>query len=356
MDEISCRIKQLRKSLIKEKADAILISNVPSMRYFSGFTGDYGSLLISKSKKILITDGRYTEEAEQTTKGFQITRFPESMTKTVGALARNSKIKNLIFESHIVTYLFLNELKKHAKGIKLIPKAGVAERVMRFKSDDDVKKIKKALSIAEASYLDLTDWVRPGMTEKAISLKLHNLMLEKGAEGLSFPSIIAADANASLPHAQPGMRKVKKNSLLLVDWGAVYKSFCSDTTRVFFMGKVSDKMKKIYDIVREAQEHAIAKIEIGIPAKEVDAAARDHITSRGYGECFGHSLGHGVGMKVHEGPVLSQRSEDIIEPGTVFTIEPGIYLPGWGGVRLEEMVFVSKEGVEILTKLPKYKF
>ena len=356
MNMIENRIRQALKRMREEGCDGILVLNVPSVRYLSGFTGDSSALLITERKRILLTDSRYTEQAEKTAISFEVIDFKYQNTGLYSAIVTKAKaigITNLIFEPHVLSYNSFLELKKECgRKIKLTGLTDLAERLMSIKSPEEVALIRKAQDIADRAFKYVTKTIKPGMTEQAIGVELAYHMQKNGAQG--YFTIVAADANASLPHYPSGDTKIKKGSAIMIDWGATYNFYGSDCTRMIYLSEPSAKWQEINEIVRLAQQAALAKIKPGVPAKEVDAAARDYITERGYGDNFGHGLGHGIGMG--GGPFLRRNSTDILKPGMVCTVEPGIYLPGFGGVRIEDMVLVTASGYERLTKLPIVKF
>jgi Xaa-Pro aminopeptidase len=246
-----------------------------------------------------------------------------------------------------------NALKKQlgAKALVEVEDGMLNQRAVKDQSE--IRTIRQALSIQQRAFEQTLDIIKPGMTEIEIAGYLEYCMRSLGAEGTSFPTIVAVDANGALPHYQPAGKKLKRGSTLLIDWGAQYKGYCSDLTRIVALGSMKPQVREIYDITLEAQQAAIEAIRPGVSLTEVDRAARDHIKRAGYGKQFGHGLGHGIGLDVHEQPTLSPRSEGELEPGHVITVEPGIYLPGVGGVRIEDDVAVTARGAKVLSDLPK---
>lgn len=356
MNLIESRIRQALKRMHEEEANGILVINVPSVRYLSGFTGDSSALLITDHKRLLLTDSRYTEQAEKTAPGFEVIDYQYqkiSLYRSVANQTRDIGISRLIFEPHVLSHSSFVELKKACgRKIKLVGLTDLAERLMTIKSVEEIILIKKVQDIADRAFRHVTEQIMPGMTEREISVELAYFMQKNGAQGCF--TIVAADANASLPHYPSGDTRIKKDSAILIDWGATYNFYGSDCTRMIYMAEPSTRWKEIHEIVRLAQQAALARLKPGVPASEVDAAARNYIARHGYGNNFGHGLGHGIGMG--GGPRLSKNSKDILQPGMICTVEPGIYLPGFGGVRIEDMVLVTKNGYERLTKLPIVKF
>ncbi|MBI1336672.1 MAG: M24 family metallopeptidase [Phycisphaera sp.] len=348
------RLKDLRKRIHKAHADALLIINPRDIRYLTGFVGDDSWMLVPArgSNVTVISDSRFEEQIEHEAPHVRAVIRKKGQIEALHAELKRSSIKKLAVQERLSMTLhraMTRLLGKHR--VKPIDDKIILQRAV--KTPDEVRNIEHSLKIQQEAFRKLLKWVKPGQTESEVAAYLEYTMRVLGADGVSFPAIVAADANASIPHAIPGPRKLKKNGILLVDWGSKYKGYCSDMTRVIAFGKMPVKIKEIYKIVLEAQVAAIEKIAPGVRLRDVDAAARDIIKKAGYGDRFGHGLGHGLGLDIHEQPSFGQRSKGELEPGHVVTVEPGIYLPGVGGVRLEDDVLVTAKGKRVLSDLPK---
>lgn len=348
----SLRINNLRDELARRKLDGFLVQDRMDQYWLTGFTGEDGPVLVTPRHVVLLTDGRFDEaadrEAPYARKVLRKKRSPDETIREV----RRCKVKRLGFNAAHMTVGDFNALKKCAGAIKLIPIDSPITPHRACKDDGEVERLKVAIRVAEEAFQKVRQGLRPGLTEREIAAELCYEMQKRGAQGESFPSIVAAGANASLPHYEPGERKLKENEVLLIDWGARVNWYGSDLTRVLWLGSPPPEIRKIFDIVRTAHDRAIEAVRPGIKARAVDAVAREVITKAGYGKQFNHGLGHGLGCVVHEAPRVSKVSKDTLKPGMVITIEPGIYLPGVGGVRLEDDVLVTERGYEVLTTLP----
>lgn len=345
--------------------DMLWIVQPENRRYLSGFRAfdtqlneSSGSLFITGKKTVLITDSRYTVEAENEAPDYRIITqkgtFQDELVKQV----EKAKGKLLGFEEDHVTWNLHRQLslrmKKLASPVRLKPLKGLIEKMRETKDAPEIRHMEKA-SLMMSKVLDrVLDTIEPGQTEKEIARRIEAFSFEEGAEGMAFDSIVASGPNAALPHAVPANRRLKKRDHVIFDVGLKVDGYCCDMTRTIFIGKPERKIKEIYKIVREAQLAALEYVRPGEISTRPDSIARDIIKKAGYGDYFGHSLGHGVGLATHEAPRLSPRDPVILKEGMVVTVEPGIYLPGTGGVRLEEMVVIEKSGPRILTKNNKF--
>lgn len=352
---LQVRIAAVQKRLKKSDVSALLLTNPRDIRYLTGFIGDDSWAVVrANSKQVhVLSDFRFDEQlrkqAPQVTAVMRQKTLADELAKLIDPL----KLERIGLQADYVT---LSQRKTLAKAVgtkRLVELDDGLFKQRAVKDHDEVGRIKKALAIQQAAYETTIATIKPGQSESQIAARLEYEMRVLGADGVSFPSIVAADADASLPHAIPGKRRAKNGGILLIDWGARYEGYCGDMTRVIGLGKMTAKMREIYQIVLDAQMAAIQAIGPGVAMKDVDAVARDHITKAGYGEAFGHSLGHGVGLDIHEQPTLSPRSQGVLEPGHVVTVEPGIYLPGVGGVRIEDVVLVTSNGHQVISRLPK---
>jgi Xaa-Pro aminopeptidase len=342
----------LRKKLQKQKIDGILITDIVNVKYLTGFTGSSGYAIITKKDAVFVTDFRYQEQAKHEVKGFRIRIERGDRAKEIKDLTDEYEIRRIGFEDHHLTFGFYNKLLK--KKIKLRPLNNTLESMRIIKSPVEIDFIKKAVKRAETAFRKLHPFIRAGSTERKLALKLEELLKEEGCKTLPFGVIVASGSLSALPHASPTSRVIKEGDLIVFDWGGEYGGYYSDMSRTVAMkGRNTVKQRTIYSIVSDAQKKAINSVRSNIKATVIDAAARNYIEQNDYGEKFGHGTGHGVGLAVHEKPYISWRSKDIIKENMVFTIEPGIYLPGFGGVRIEDMVVVTKTGAEVLTSLPK---
>lgn len=342
----------LKKRLSDLKVDALLVTDLTNVRYISGFTGSSGFLLITKEKPVFVTDFRYQEQAEHEVQGWTIRISRTERSKEIRDLCRELRIRKVGFEEDSVSY---GAYKKLAGAkLRLKPLSGVVETLRTIKTDVEIVNLKRAVKRAEAAFKKLLPHIREGATELKIALKFEELIKAEGCKLLPFGVIVASGPMSSLPHAKPTGRRFRKGDLIIFDWGGECNGYFSDMTRtVLLNGRNISKQKEIYYTVLEAQKRAISSIRSGMKTAAVDAAARDYIEQQGHGDQFGHGTGHGIGLAVHERPVVSWRNKEVIKNNMVFTIEPGIYIPGFGGVRIEDMVLVRKRKAELLTSLPK---
>jgi len=346
------RVAKIRERLAAEGTDALLVTSPANVRYLSGFTSEDGQLLISKEQAFLITDFRYYEQAERQAPGYQLFKLSKPLPVAFADLVGDAGISRVAFESDHVTYARYQELSS-IEGLGLVPVKGWVEAMRAKKSADEVALIRRAVEIADAAIAALRELLQPGMTERQLAWELEAYMRTHGADAAAFPIIAAGGPNGAMPHAVSTDRLLVPGEPIVLDLGARVEGYCSDLTRTVCIGQPDDKFREIYAIVLAAQQAAEAGIRPGLSGKEADAIARHVIADSGYGEAFGHGLGHGVGLEVHERPSVSPRGEDPLEPGTVMSVEPGIYLPGWGGVRIEDLVVLTETGIEILTGASK---
>mgnify|MGYP001586179161 FL=1 len=343
------RLNSFREKLKNSSLDGFLVSQEANVSYLSRFSAHDSYLLFSKSKVYFITDFRYLEEARKSLKNIEVFQY-KNLFKDVSALVKELKIKRLGFEARGLTYAEYAKIKDGlGEKTKFLDTFNIVESLRQIKSRDELKKIRAAVDIAVSAFRFIKGYLRPGLTEPEVAGELERFIRQKGAEAGSFKIIVSSGTNSCFPHAGITKRRLCKNDMVLVDMGAEINGYKSDLTRVFFLGKITAIQRKVYQIVREAQVKAIEAIRPGVAISVVDDIARAHIAGFGYGSFFGHSLGHGIGLEVHEEPSISNKNNAIIREGMVFTVEPGVYLPGKFGIRIEDMVLVTKKGFEVLS-------
>ena len=354
------RVQGLRQRLADDGIDAIFITNPQNRRYLSGFTGSAGYLIVSQNHAFLATDFRYWEQAELQSPDFELVKLEGSEMKVwLGAVLAKAQPETLGFEAGHVTYTFHELLKRAVRRLKtalrpkLAPTLDLVESLRLYKDDEELSIITKAVDIADAAMMEVTAILEPGMTERHVGWLMERSMREHGADSMSFDIIVAAGANGARPHHRPSDQPIKEGEPIVIDMGARLQGYCSDITRTVCLGKPDDTYKRVYDTVLTAQEAAIAAVQSGMTGHEGDKLTRDIIEKAGYGDKFGHGTGHGVGLDIHENPRVSRNMKDELKDGMIFTIEPGIYLPGWGGVRIEDIVVLERGKARDLTKASK---
>ncbi|MBF8982648.1 aminopeptidase P family protein [Lutibacter sp. B2] len=345
------RISKFKEILKEKKLDGGIIYKPENRRYMSGFTGSSGYVLITADKTFFITDFRYIEQSKSECKEYEIIEHNDK--HTIYSILNDLNLNSLGFEEDFVTYNQYKEFKEKLNKTKLIPLDGAISSLRIIKYEDEVASIEKAASIADDAFKHICGYIKPGITEKEVAIELEFYMKRKGASATSFDTIVASGVRSSLPHGIASDKVIQNGDFITMDFGCIYNGYCSDMTRTVVLGKASDKQKEIYNIVLEAQTKALEAIKPERDCVEIDKVARDIIKSKGFGEYFGHGLGHGVGLEVHENPRLSPTSKDLLKPGMVVTDEPGIYIPDFGGVRIEDLVLVTQTNHKVLSKSPK---
>lgn len=346
------KLRKLRERYSELGVDAVLITSPYNRRYMSNFTGTSGVVLITGEDAYFITDFRYTEQASKQCVGFKIIEHKGSINQEIARLCKEKGVHKLGFEENHVTFSQYRVMDKEIPA-ELIPISDVVEKIRLIKSDAEIKIIKVACDIADAAFKHVLDFIKPGVTELEVANELEFFMRKHGATSSSFDTIVASGYRSAMPHGVASEKVIEKGELVTLDFGAYYNGYVSDLTRTVAVGEVSDELKEIYNIVLEAQLQGLEKIGPNMTGKEADAVCRDLITERGYGPNFGHSTGHGIGLEIHEGPALSFRSDTILTPGMVVTVEPGIYVAGLGGVRIEDDIVITESGNEVLTHSAK---
>jgi len=356
------RINKFRSLLPSAGIDTLLVSTAENRRYLSGFTGDdtqcdesAGSLFISADHLVLATDSRFDIQAKTESKDYDIHCYREGLAKSLPEILKQLGTQRLGFESARVTHKILTDLKEALASqnmkVEMLPTENLVEQLREVKDEQEIQQTQLALRLAEKAFTQILTVIKPGMTEKEMAWLLEKEMRESGAEDLSFPSIVASGPNSALPHAIPSDRVWQAGEPLLFDWGAKLHGYCSDISRTLVSGPGDKTSQKVYQTVIDAQQKAIDTIRHGVSTVAVDRIARSHIEGQGFKGKFGHGLGHGTGLAVHESPRLSPFKDTILKSGMIVTVEPGIYLEDWGGVRIENQVVVRHDGAEVLNSL-----
>lgn len=348
------RLEKLRINLRERDLEGVLITNRENRRYLSGFTGSAGALVIGLAEAFLVTDFRYWEQAASESKGFEIYKQGPQLWAGIGELLQKLKWERIGFEAGTLTYEEYQKLDEViAPSVSLTPVTGLVEELRRVKEDGEVELIAQAAAITDTAWEKTIARIGPGVKERDLALEFDYQLRLSGAEGSAFPTIVAFGARAALPHAAPGGKEISNGDFVLIDGGALYQGYNADLTRTVVFGKAGPEQRRIYELVLKAQLEALEHMRAGMTGKEIDGKAREVISQARYGDNFGHGLGHSVGLNIHENPRLSPHESGTIPKGAVVTVEPGIYLPDWGGVRIEDLVVVEENGIRNLTGAPK---
>jgi Xaa-Pro aminopeptidase len=356
MSAQTARADRLGALVAERELDLLFVTNLLNVRYLTGFTGTNAAVLLSPGRRAFLTDFRYVERAEREIPDYDVVRGRDDLLESVASLAREWNVTRIGFEDWHMTVRAHAKLAEHVgDAAELVPASGLVERLRAVKDDDEIAAIRDSTELADAVYRWLvSDHGLAGHTERQVALAMELRAKELGADGLSFPAIIAAADNGALPHAEPRADPpIPRDTLVVVDFGVLRTSYCSDCTRTFATGSIDEEAAECYELVRSAQAAALAAVRAGADERAVDAVARELITGAGRGEQFGHGLGHGVGLEIHEAPRLAPSADGALETGNVVTVEPGVYVPGRFGVRIEDLVVVGPTGPEILTSFPK---
>lgn len=355
VDRFADRLEALRRHLKRDDLDCLLITNPADIHYLTGFRGEDSYAAVTANQCVIISDFRFQEELGAVAERCRVVMRSGSISDATGALLNELGSASIGLQSECLTLAQRDALAKslgRGAAKRLRPTSGLVAALRLYKTDDELKSIRKAISIQQDALQATLATVKPGQTELEVCARLEYEMKMRGSEKPAFGPIVAAQANGSLPHAVPGKTKVAKGKPLLIDWGCTVSGYRSDMTRTFSLGSWSKKMAEIYSITLDAFLAAVAGVKPGMRCADLDGIARGVIERAGYGEAFGHSLGHGIGLDVHEGPRVAKTSDTVLEPGMVITIEPGIYLPGVGGVRIENDILVTPRGGKDLCTLP----
>ncbi len=359
--DYASRHDTVRRALQERYLDALLVFSPANRRYLTGFTAQdggvgesSGSVLITRERVLLLVSPLYIEQARAESAAAEPRELKERSTKLLPEILGELGVRRLAFERDYTLYGYYEDLKENlSEGSELVPVKRVVEEMRLRKDEAERELMREAARIADAAYVRVTEALRPGATEHEVARALDDAMVELGADGPSFETIVAAGENAARPHHESGHRPMREGEPIVIDMGARYRGYCSDMTRSFCLGRADDRFSHLYELVLAACEAGKEAVRAGASGKDVDAVARKLLSDAGYGEQFSHSLGHGVGLAVHEGPGLGKNSEDTLEEGMVVTVEPGLYFGGWGGIRIEDTVLVTGEGHEVWTHAPK---
>lgn len=346
------RISSARVFLERSGVNALICLGLPNIRYLAGFTGSDGALVITRDKEWFLTDSRYTTQASLEVTGFEIIEY-RVKKDGIAALLTSESMSKVGFEAEHTSVAFANALREALPDVEFVPVGIELDDIRRTKGTDELLLLETCAAIASRALLGIIGLIRPGVREREIALELEFAMKRNGAEEKSFDFIVASGPRGALPHGKASDKEIKSGELVTIDFGAVYNGYHSDETVTVAVENADSRQREIYSIVKDAHDKALDAVKPGISLKELDGIARDYIDKKGFSSYFGHGLGHGVGLEVHEKPTVSPRSEEVAEEGMVFTIEPGIYIPGWGGVRIEDTLVVTKDGWRMLTGVPK---
>lgn len=347
------RLTKLRSALEDLKLEAILLTSPHNRRYMTGFTGSAGFVLVTADRAYFLTDFRYVTQATEQAPLFEVVQHGTKPMETVATLLKKLGMNRLGFEQNDLSYGIHASYAADLAGIEFVPTSLVVEKIRMYKDEEELQIIQEAADLADRTFSHITGFIKPGVTEQELALEMEFFMRKNGATATSFETIVASGERSALPHGVASERAIKGNEFIKFDFGALYKGYCSDLTRTVFLGTPTEKHKEIYHIVLEAQMNVLDKLKPGMTGKEGDALARDIIAKAGYGDHFGHGTGHSFGMQIHENPRLSPLCDIVLEPGMTMTVEPGIYLPGFGGVRIEDDIVITDSGIRILTHSTK---
>ncbi|NMA90257.1 MAG: aminopeptidase P family protein [Amphibacillus sp.] len=346
------KLTKFRQALVEHNLDGLIVTNAYNRRYLTGFTGTAGIALITKDEQLFITDFRYTEQAAEQAVGFEIIQHKQSIVQELSEQIKKRSLKTVGFEQDDISFATYQQYKE-AISAELVPTSQIVEEIRMIKTDEELQIMYKAAEIADLAYEHVLKTVEPGMTEIEVSNMLEFEMRKHGATESSFDIIVASGYRSALPHGVASDKRIAEGELVTLDFGALYNGYCSDLTRTFAVGEISEQLHKIYDTVLQAHLNALGRIKAGMTGQEADALARNYIKDKGFGEYFGHGTGHGLGLEVHEEPRLSPTGKMVLRENMVVTVEPGIYIPNVGGCRIEDDIVITTEGNKSLNKAPK---
>ncbi|MBG9988531.1 aminopeptidase P family protein [Aerococcaceae bacterium DSM 111176] len=346
------RIQKLTETFNTQGIDAMLITEPKNIRYLSSFTGSTATLFITSETAYFITDFRYDQQAHEQATGYEVVIHSSSMFKEIAHIIAEDNIQRVGFEADNVTVSLFNQLNDLFEA-EMVPTSAVIETLREIKDGAEIKVIEESAKIMDEAYAHILEFIEIGMTELEVANELERFCKEKGASSMSFDTIVASGPRSAMPHGVASDKKIEKDEMVTIDFGCYYKGYTADMTRTFATGEVDDKLKEIYQIVFEAQRLVNEQAKAGMTGAEIDAIARDYITEHGYGEYFGHSTGHGIGLDIHENPRVASSGDKKIVAGNVITNEPGIYLEGLGGVRIEDDIVIYEGATKIINSSPK---
>ncbi|MGG3883765.1 M24 family metallopeptidase [Brevibacillus panacihumi] len=350
---MSKRLDKLREELARLQADAFITEKAENRFYLSGFTGSTAWVIVTAKDAFLVTDFRYVEQAQEQAQGFTVIDNERKAIDAIARVLKENGVKRLAFEGSSVSFQTYSDWNKAFEPVELVATSGLIEKIRMYKDESEMVIIREAVRIAEAAFEHIQGYIRPGVRESDVALELEYIMRKQGATGSAFDMIVASGPRGALPHGRASEKVIQAGEMVTLDFGAAYQGYNSDITRTLAVGEPDPKMKEIYEIVLQAQLAGLAALRPGVSGKEADAATRDIIAAAGYGAAYGHSAGHGLGLEVHELPTLSTVSAFVLEPGMLVTMEPGIYISGLGGVRIEDDVWITENGHENLNKSTK---
>lgn len=347
------RLKNIRRKMKLKNTDAVLITKRENYMYMSGFTGTSALLFITESRAVLLTDFRYVEQASKQAPEYEVIQYKGSYITELNNIIKEENVERLSFEDKNLTFAQYSEFIEKLKVSEFMPLGGAVEELRTVKDESETALIKKAVDISDDVFTHILSFIKPGVAEIELAAEMEYFMKRQGAAGPSFETIVASGKRASMPHGIASEKKLEAGDVITMDYGAIYNGYCSDITRTVFLGKPDSELERIYRIVLEAQLKGVEAVKSGLTGREVDSIVRKMITEAGFGDNFGHGLGHGVGLEIHEEPTLSMRGDLELKDGMIVTVEPGIYVAGLGGVRIEDMLMVSGEMPHILTSATK---
>lgn len=335
----------------KNQVEAVLLSDQYTIRYSTGYTGDTGKVFVSKSKRVILTDSRYITQAKEETKDWEIVEINKNLSyaMAIASLLEDTRVTALGFEEKNISYYEFTQFQEKIEKVIWVPISTYLDRIRSIKTENEILLLAKAEEIGDMAFQHILNFLRVGVSELDVAAEIEYFMKKNGATKLSFDTIVASGENSAKPHAVPSHKELEKGDFVTMDFGCVYEGYCSDMTRTIVIGQADERQKEIYNLVLSAQQAALEEIKAGLTGAQVDKVARDKIAAAGYGEYFGHGLGHSVGLYIHEEPRLSPAETTVLEENMIETVEPGIYIPDFGGVRIEDMVVVKKDGCQNLT-------
>lgn len=347
------RLTALRSLLAEKNLDGVIVTKYVNLHYFSGFRGDDTTLVITKDKALLVTDNRYTEQAQKQAPLFEVVEHKHGLLQKTAELIKKLGCRNVGFEGNAIIYDVYAGLAALLDGVEFKTPLNL-DALRQIKDEEEIGYIRKACVIADKAFEDIVNFIKPGVTEIAVAARLEQVMREAGSEKPSFDTIVASGLRGSMPHGTATEKCIEEGDFVTMDYGAKYEGYCSDITRTVCVGHASDRQREVYNAVLGTQNMVLDAIAPGKSGKEIDAASREFLKKYDLAQYFGHGLGHSLGLEIHEEPRLSPSSTcEHLEPGMLITDEPGVYLPGWGGLRIEDTVLVTKTGSERLTKSNK---